>query len=470
MGVRGFLLTMQVHWHRRDLRMADNPVMAIEDGPLVGLVVLDPDIESYAGPPRQAFFSEAVRSLRAEYRNSGGELYVRRGDPGVLVPAMANACDATAVSWEIDYSGLATRRDRRVQARLNEAGIDVVSDHGALLHPPGSITTNDGEPYQTFTYFGRKWMDREKPGPASTPTSVRSIEVESGEIPDQSCSASIPTAGTEEARGRLSRFCDGPIFEYDDTRDRPAARGTSRLSADLSFGTVGIRTVWSDTQEAKADAECDNARSSVEEFQRQLAWREFYSAMLAAHPSMLNTNLTSFERPIEWRTDSDELEAWKAGDTGFPIVDAGMRQLNREAYMHNRVRMIVASFLTKDLQIDWRVGYRYFRRRLVDHDPGNDAGGWQWASSTGTDAQPYFRIFNPMTQGERHDPEATYIKRYVDELGDAPVGAIHAWPSLSGEKRDEVAPAYPDPVVDHQERREDALEMFRRARGDTNAS
>ena len=181
---------------------------------------------------------------------------------------------------------------------------------------------------------------------------------------------------------------------------------------------------------------------------------------------MVTDDYNSYENPIEWRDDPDEIRAWRDGETGVPIVDAGMRQLREEAYMHNRVRMIVASFLTKDLLCDWRVGYDHFRTYLVDHDTANDNGGWQWAASTGTDAQPYFRIFNPWSQGERYDPDAEYIRTYVPELRDAPTQDIHAWHERSPEERESIAPDYPAPIVDHGERRERALAAFERARGE----
>jgi deoxyribodipyrimidine photo-lyase len=210
----------------------------------------------------------------------------------------------------------------------------------------------------------------------------------------------------------------------------------------------------------------DEERESVAEFQSQLAWREFYTHVLFFNPEVVTENFKSYENEIEWRDDPDELQAWRDGETGYPIVDAGMRQLKREAYMHNRVRMIVASFLTKDLLCDWRHGYAHFREYLADHDTQNDNGGWQWAASTGTDAQPYFRIFNPMTQGERYDPDAEYIAEYVPELRGVDPSVVHSWHECSPLQRRNAAPDYPEPIVDHSERREAALAMFERARGE----
>jgi len=275
----------------------------------------------------------------------------------------------------------------------------------------------------------------------------------------------VPDAGQSVARERLEAFCAGPIYAYAAERDYPARDGTSRLSAHLKFGTVGIRTVWAATEDALAAAAGDDERASVEEYQSQLAWREFYAHVLRFNPETVAENYVEYDRPIEWRNDPAELAAWKAGDTGYPIVDAGMCQLLEEAWMHNRVRMVVASFLTKDLLVDWREGYRHFRAHLADHDTANDVGGWQWAASTGTDAQPYFRIFNPTTQGARYDPDAAYIREYVPALRGVEPATIHAWPDLDDGERTAVAPDYPAPIVDHAERREAAIEAFRTARG-----
>jgi deoxyribodipyrimidine photo-lyase len=339
------------------------------------------------------------------------------------------------------------------------------------LHEPGEITTNDGDPYSVFTYFGRKWHDRGKETPHEPPAADELADLKGDALPTLSDlgfkqpEADVPAAGTDAARALLDGFLEESVFEYEQRRDFPADECTSRLSAHLKFGTIGIREVYDRTEDAKEGTGGDR-RESVREFQSQLAWREFYTQVLFAHPNVVSSNYKSYENPLEWENDEELLQAWKDGETGYPIVDAGMRQLREEAYMHNRVRMIVASFLTKDLLIDWRHGYDWFRKKLVDHDTANDNGGWQWAASTGTDAQPYFRIFNPMTQGEDYDPDAEYIKEYVPELRDADPEIIHEWNDCSLTQRRNAAPEYPDPVVKHSERREEALSMFERARGD----
>jgi deoxyribodipyrimidine photo-lyase len=360
-----------------------------------------------------------------------------------------------------------------VRERLADEGVEtrVVDDH--LHHEPGSITTNQGEPYSVYSYFWKKWRDREKRPSASAPGADRLAPPRSetpiptlADLGFDEPEAEVPPGGYETARHRLNDFCSGPIYRYDELRDDPAADATSRLSPHLTYGTVGVRTLHERVVRAREAAPDEDARESVETYRGELAWREFYHHVLYFNPEVVTENYRDYEHDIEWRSDPEALRAWKDGETGYPIVDAGMRQLREEAYVHNRVRMIVASFLTKDLLLDWREGYDWFRRKLVDHNPANDNGGWQWAASTGTDAQPYFRIFNPMTQGERHDPDAAYIREYVPELRGVDAELIHGWHELSPTQRRRTAPDYPAPIVDHAERREQALAMFERARGE----
>jgi len=472
---------MQLHWHRRDLRLADNRGLAAATaaGETVPVFVFDPTVLDHAAPPRVSFMLNALDSLREQYRERGSDLLLARGDPLEVLPALARDLDVSAATWCRDYSGLARDRDAAVRRALADAGVKREAVHDAVHHEPGAITTNDGDPYKVFTYFSKKWHDRPKRDPVEPPTESKLADVESGdvdatmaEIPSladlgfERPEATIPLAGTDAARERLQSFCEDDIYRYDDRRDYPADDCTSRLSAHLKYGTIGIREVYEETEAATFDAPDESARESVFEFQDQLAWREFYTQVLWDRPDVVTANYKSYDNPIAWRDDPEALQAWKDGETGYPIVDTGMRQLREEAYMHNRVRMIVASFLTKDLLIDWREGYDWFREKLVDHDTANDNGGWQWAASTGTDAQPYFRIFNPTTQGEKYDPDAEYIRRYVPELEGVPAETIHSWPDLDPGTREMHAPAYPEPIVDHSERREQAIEMFQRARGD----
>ncbi|WP_435182480.1 cryptochrome/photolyase family protein [Halobellus sp. EA9] len=474
---------MQIHWHRRDLRAADNRALSAaadaveadatdgETGGVVPVFVFDDAVLDHAGAPRVRYLLDALAELRAWYREHGSDLVVARGDPASVIPDLAEEYDADRVVWNRDYSGLARERDARVRRALNDRGVARESFHDAIFHEPGSITTNEGEPYSVYTYFWKKWRDREKPEPVDAPAADALADVDGDDLPTiqelgfDDPEADVESAGTDAARERLRAFCEDGIFRYEEDRDYPTRNAVSRLSTDLKFGTIGVREVYEATATAHERADGDEV-DSVEEYQSQLAWREFYAHVLFYNPEVVTENFRTYEHDIEWRNDPEELRAWKDGETGYPIVDAGMRQLKREAYMHNRVRMIVASFLTKDLQIDWREGYDHFRTHLADHDTANDNGGWQWAASTGTDAQPYFRIFNPMTQGERYDPDAEYITEYVPELRGVESDLIHEWHELSPTQRANAAPEYPEPIVDHSERRESALAMFEAARGD----
>ena len=465
---------MQIFWHRRDLRVADNRGLATaaESGAVVPVFVFDGDVLAHAGAPRVRFMIDALAALREAYRERDSDLVVARGDPAEELPRLAAEYDADRVVWNRDYSGLARTRDAAVRRALNDADVAREAVHDAIHHEPGSITTNAGDPYSVYTYFWKKWRDREKADPFASPDADSLADVSGAALPSiedlgfAEPEAAVQAAGTEAARERLRAFCADGIFRYAEDRDYPERDATSRLSTDLKWGTIGVREVYAATEDAAAEADGGDEAESVEEFQSQLAWREFYAHVLFFNPEVVTENYKEYENDIAWRDDDEALTAWKEGRTGYPIVDAGMRQLRAEAYMHNRVRMIVAAFLTKDLLLDWREGYAHFREYLADHDTANDNGGWQWAASTGTDAQPYFRIFNPTTQGERYDPDATYIKEYVPELRDADADAIHDWPNLSPTERERVAPDYPAPIVDHADRREEAIATFEAARGD----
>ena len=484
---------MNLHWHRRDLRLDDNlgVAMSTASTPTLPVFVFDPEVLTHAAPPRVSFLVDSLSTLRSAYRERESDLLLVRGKPETAIPTLVDILDPETVTWCRDYSGLARKRDTAVRRELAERNVERQSVDDAVHHPPGEITTNDGNPYRVFTYFSKKWHDRPKADPAESPPVDKLVSLDTseatGEITEEienvdgitrfedvptvdelgfdEPEADVPPGGTDVARERLHSFCEDDIYRYADRRDYPADDCTSRLSPHLKYGTIGIREVYAATDRASADATNESERDSVYEFQDQLAWREFYTQVLWDRPDVVTANFKTYENPIEWRTDEEGLQAWKDGETGYPIVDAGMRQLRAEAYMHNRVRMIVASFLTKDLLVDWREGYEWFCEKLVDHDTANDNGGWQWAASTGTDAQPYFRIFNPTTQGERYDPDATYIRRYVTELDGVPADVIHSWPDLEPGVRTMHAPEYPEPVVDHSDRRKEAIAMFERARG-----
>jgi deoxyribodipyrimidine photo-lyase len=463
---------MFVHWHRRDLRPTDNRALerAARDEPIVPLFVFDPAVLEHASPIRVACLLEALEDLRAWYRERGSGLVVAHGEANEAVPEVAAEHDASRVVWNRDYSGLARERDERVTAALETDDVAYDPVHDDLHHEPGSIAPNQGDHYSVFSYFWKKWQDREKRDPIAAPPADALAGVSGDPLPSlEDLGFAEPGSDRDEltraaAHDRLEAFCSGPIYRYDEERDYPAAGATSRLSVHLKWGTIGPREVYAATEAAADDADEEAHRAGVTAFQRQLAFREFYAHVLAFNPETVGEDFSEYENEIEWRNDADELEAWKAGETGYPIVDAGMRQLRTEGWVHNRVRLIVASFLTKDLLIDWRKGYDWYRRYLADHETASDVAGWQWAASTGADAQPYFRVFNPMKQGREYDPDAEYIHEHVPELEGVPADRIHDWDELAADDREALAPAYPAPIVDHATRREAAIETFERAR------
>ena len=476
---------MQLHWHRDDLRCSDDVALSTaaantaERGDVVPVFVFDDDVLAHASPNRVAFMLDALAALRADYRERGSDLVLRRGDPREVLVDLAGDVGADHVVWNRAHSGLGRERDDDVRGALEDAGVAHEDFEDAICHEPGSITTNEGTPYQVYTYFWKKWRDRAKDAPYDAPDpdalfapADADTDLDASDLPTQDdlgfdeATADLPDAGTDAARDRLLSFLESDVYEYEEKRDYPAEDCTSHLSVDLKWGTIGVREVHEAVVAARDVADSESERESVEAFRGQLAWREFYMHVLHYNPDVVAANYKEYEREIAWRDDPEELAAWKRGETGYPIVDAGMRQLLAEGYVHNRVRMIVASFLTKDLQVDWREGYEHYCDHLVDHDTANDNGGWQWAASTGTDAQPYFRIFNPMTQGEDYDPDAEYITEHVPELRNADPDAIHSWHELSRSERERVAPDYPAVIVDHGERREEALAMYKRARGE----
>lgn len=451
---------MDIVWHREDIRMHDNKAVSnAEDA--VPVFIIDDKILEKASKRRMKWLLKNLQSLKHDYNKIGSDILVRRGDPSTIIKNIIDEYDADRILFNKSYTPTGRDRDEQFKSEISQV-VDIQTFHDRVLHKPESIYTNKGTPYSVFTYYHKKWKKRDKETPFDV-GEFKEITDSEGDIPEvtelgfEPVDIQLPKAGTEVARRKLRSFCSDSIDEYEDSRDYPSEDGTSRLSPYMSYGVIGVREVWEETEKAE----------SPSEFQEQLAWRDFYTQVLYHNPSVVTENYKSYEQPIQWENDEELFEKWKNGKTGYPIVDAGMRQLKQEGYMHNRVRMIVASFLTKDLLIDWRQGYNWFRRMLIDHDVANNNGGWQWAASTGTDAQPYFRIFNPMSQGERYDPDGEYIKKYVSELDGVDAEHIHSWNELSEQEREEIQPDYPNPVVDHSERREQALDMYKTARGET---
>ena len=456
-------------WHRRDLRLADNiGLMAARDRTpqVVGVFCLDPGIlqGDAVAPARVAYMIGCLEALQARYARAGGQLLILQGQPSQAIPALARALGAAAVYWNRDVEPYSRQRDTAVVDALKELGIEFRTTFwDQLLHAPGDVLTGAGNPYTVYTPFWRNWMKQTKPAPLPAPQGLKPLSPDQNVAVDQAGCIPLPSAedlgfswvngfplepGELAAQERLEAFCqdDRAIGTYDEQRNFPFVDGTSRLSAALKFGAIGIRTVWAAAKDAAQRGRSDEARDNVKTWQQELAWREFYQHVLYAFPELADGPYRAQWKTFPWVNHEDHFQAWCEGRTGYPIVDAAMRQLNETGWMHNRCRMIVASFLTKDLIINWQWGEKYFMQCLVDGDLAANNGGWQWSASSGMDPKP-LRIFNPASQAQKFDPEAEYIRQWVPELKSLDTGWL-----VTGKipEREGARVGYPQPIVDHK--------------------
>jgi deoxyribodipyrimidine photo-lyase len=442
-----------VLWLRRDLRLRDHPAMheAGKQGPVVALFVLDPALLKPAGAARLAFMYRSLRALDADLREHGGRLLVRRGDPVRAVAKVVREADAEAVHVSADFGPYGVRRDQAVADALGD--VPLVRTGSPYAVSPGRVTKPDGEPFKVYTPFYRAWREHGWPAPARAVggrtewhTGLDGIDVPAD--PALPADLELPTAGEDAALAAWQRYRKGDLRRYANGRDRPDLDITSHMSVYLKWGVIHPRTLL-------ADLGPDD-----EVYRREIAWREFYATVLHAWPDSAREYWQPQFAGMTWaRPNTKAFEAWRAGRTGYPIVDAGMRQLLAQGWMHNRVRMIVASFLVKDLHIEWQHGARHFMRHLVDGDLASNQHGWQWTAGTGTDAAPYYRVFNPVTQGRKFDPDGDYVRRWVPELSEVTGGDVHEPWRLSEPPGD-----YPEPIVDHAAERQVALERYQAVR------
>lgn len=464
-------------WLRRDLRLSDHLPLAaaLERGqaPVFAYVHAPEEEGEWApGAASMAWLHRSLCALDADLRCRGSRLIVRQGSSLDALRRLARECEAEAVYWQRRYEPAVIARDTALKAELKAAGIGAESFRGATLFERDEIQTGSGGPYRVFTPFWRNAWPRlqidagvDAPARLPTPPPLESLPIEAlGLVPKLGWDAGfwqrfVPgEAGAHEA---LEAFIEGAAANYVGQRDLPDRAGTSRLSAHLHFGEITpaqiIRRLQREPWPAAASAQ-------VEGYVRELGWRDFNAHLLYHFPQTAHRNLNGQFDGFDWNPPDGKLSAWQHGRTGIPIVDAGMRELWRTGWMHNRVRMIVASFLTKNLRLHWLHGARWFWDTLVDADLANNTGGWQWSAGTGADAAPYFRIFNPVSQAEKFDARGSYIRQWLPELASLPDKALYA-PFEHADLHRRLAPGYPRPVVDLKASRAAALAAYQALRG-----
>jgi len=447
-----------VLWFRRDLRLSDNPALlaaARAADEVVPLFVLDPALWEPAGSARRHYLVASLRSLDASLQ---GRLLVRHGDPATVVPEVVGRFRAGSVHVTADFGPYGRARDDRVESALASAGAPIVRTGSPYAVAPGRVAKTDGTPYRVYSPFYRAWLAHGWRRPAeSADQQFAWCEPAAGEaLPEvDDVEVKTPPAGEQGALDRWQAFvASGQLDDYADSRNRPDLDATSRLSVPLKYGEIHPRTLLAELGSSKGH----------EVFRKELAWREFYADVLWHAPATAREYLRPEFAGMPYdrgATAEQRLRSWQLGRTGYPVVDAGMRQLLAEGWMHNRVRMIVASFLVKDLHLEWQQGARWFMQQLLDGDLASNSHGWQWTAGCGTDAAPYFRIFNPVTQGLRFDPDGNYVRRFVPELRHLDGAAAHQpWTTTDG-----LAHGYPERIVDHAVEREESLARYSALRG-----
>jgi deoxyribodipyrimidine photo-lyase len=454
---------MNLFWHQRDFRIPDNRGLALaaKNAPTLPVYVVDTDLLQQIGKRQRAFFMNGLRTLKRRYRERGSDLFIRAGTPAETLESLVSEYDADRVYYNRHY-----RPARRNRQRAVDDAVPTKSVTDLVLVDPERLNPR----YPNHSQFYNDWQDQHKLTPFDAPEGDGLVSVSDATGPPSvTADIDLPDAGYPAARERFDQFMTAGIETYNDTRDdmRRAVEqpvgAVSRLSPYIAAGMLGLREIWAEASE-RYNAARGSAQKNIGKFRYELSWREQNYHLLYYNPTLLVENYKSFPNDIEWQNDDEQFEAWKRGETGYPFVDAGMRQLNEEGYVHNRPRQLVASFLTKHLLIDWRKGAKYFQKQLIDHDPANNYGNWQWTASTGTDSVDV-RIFDPVSQLSKYDEGCTFVTEYVPELRDVPANKIVDWPTLSRGEREQLAPEYPHPIVDRNEGYERAQRTFERALG-----
>ncbi len=428
-------MPISIHWFRRDFRLEDNAALyhALKSGnELMPLFIFDKQIlsELPKDDARVGFIHQTLEQLKGSLEEKGGGIEIRRGDPETVWKEILKEYEVAEVFVNKDYEPYALERDDQIETLLGEHGIPLRRFKDQVIFEEGEVVKADGMPYTVYTPYSKLWLSHlEEKGIPSYPSELIKGKYKTG---GYSGFPSLEDLGFEKSRIEAPpyRMSDELLEHYQDTRDLPARDGTSQMSPYLRFGLVSIRDLVRRVSPHKS------------KYLRELIWREFYMQILYHFPHVVDKSFKARYDLIEWKNDVNLFECWKEGTTGYPLVDAGMRELKATGMMHNRVRMVAASFLCKHLLIDWRWGEAYFAEKLLDYELSSNNGNWQWAAGCGCDAAPYFRVFNPYLQQAKFDPDFEYIKKWVPEYGDA---------------------SYPDPIVDHKEARAEALRVYRLA-------
>ncbi len=465
-------MKIAIVWYRNDLRVNDHPALSaahVDFDAIVPVFILNEKLlhGAHASSNRNRFLLESLEDLKSSLKKRGADLVVRAGDPADELKKLADETNATAVYYTSDFSPYAIKRDAHVEQELKKASIEARGFSGRLIVSAiDKLHTQAGTTHKVFTPFWKNWMNIGRRNIATTPAKLNMPSgVRVGNLPkldditnDKELSPDVLKGGETAGRKRLHDFVGGDIERYHQGNNDMAADDTSRLSSYLHFGCISAleaETMLPDTAGARA-------------WNRQLCWRDFYHYTLFHNPDNAVREYQERYRNLKWGEDKTQLDAWKEGRTGYPVVDAAMRQLRDEGWMHNRARLIVGSFLTKDLWLDWRLGETHFMNWLIDGDEANNNGNWQWIASVGVDPAPVFRrMYNPTSQGKRYDPTGEYIRRYVPELKSVPDKFLYEpWTMNDDEQKATkciVGKDYPEPIVDHKQAREFALEQYRTA-------
>jgi deoxyribodipyrimidine photo-lyase len=477
-------MSTAIVWFRQDLRCQQNPALQLacaHHDKIIPIYIQENDSKLSMGSAQKWWLHQSLFALQQSLREINLDLFILTGSPLALFKHLISRHDISAIYWNRLYEPVFSARDTIIKSALRGLGISVTSCNASLLHEPWEVTNQQGSYFKVFTPYWRQCLKQMKSIQLfdELPRAKGLQAIESVSIDELNLLPKYPNwasdfpkywqPGEIGALDRLQGFLDDHLSDYKIARDKPALAGTSRLSPHLHFGEISPHQIWVAVQQAMQDPRCN--LQSAHTFLAELGWREFSYHLLYHYPRLPEDNFKPQFNSFPWSTDEKSLALWQKGMTGYPIVDAGMRELWRTGYMHNRVRMVVASFLTKHLLIDWRKGAAWFWDTLLDADLANNSASWQWVAGSGADAAPYYRIFNPVLQGEKFDPEGTYIRRWVPELSKVSNAWIHKpWAAPQGQLPVVLGKDYPEPIVDHQLARQLALDCYQKIKLDSDPS